>query len=258
MWDDWNNVEAYREHVESYPLYPALNRRLARLADLGEARRVLDLACGTGATTAACLELLPAGAEILAIDSAASMVEVARCRVRDPRARFLCRDVAELDHLQLERFDRVVCNAASWLFPRPGAVLSALKRHLVTGGLVVFNVPAERIAGSPVEPHPFQVELAASLGPRRLPAERLFDRQRIAAVLSRHGFELENVELYRHVGRQEELMELMQIPAMARRLAPYLAREDGLRIVRAAAERCDPDLEVDVPWLYFVARHEEE
>lgn len=260
VWDDWLSAEAYREYAEHYPLYPALNHRLAQLAELGRARRVLDLACGTGETTAACLRLLPADAEILGLDSAAAMVEIARCRVGDPRAQFMCASAAGITAQQLGRFDRVVCNAASWLFPSPAAVLGELQDLVEPGGLLVFNIPAERVVGEGSKPHPFQVELAATLmtrlpGPRST-TERQFTSEGIAAVLERCRFRIERVEPFRHVGRQQELMELMQIPAMAARLRPDLDAQSGLRIVQAAAARSDPNLEVDVPWIYFVARRQ--
>jgi SAM-dependent methyltransferase len=260
VWDDWLSAEAYREYAERYPLYPALNYRLAQLADLRRARRVLDLGCGTGETSAACLRHLPVDAEILGLDSAATMVEIARCRVGDPRARFLCASAAGLTARRLGRFDRVVCNAASWLFPSPAAVLSELRDLIEPDGLMVFNIPAERVVGEGPKPHPFQLELAASLM-TRLPGpysttERQFTPEGIKAVLERCHFRIERIEPFRHVGRQQELMELMQIPAMAARLQPDLDAQRGLRIVEAAAARSDPNLEVDVPWIYFVARRQ--
>lgn len=259
IWNDWWSAEVYREFVEDYPLYPALNRHLAELADLRTARRVLDLGCGTGATTSACLEVLADHAEVVGLDSAPTMVEIARCRVPDRRARFLCADVTHrLSVAELGRFDRAVCNAALWLFPTPGSVLADLGDLLIPGGILVFNLPAERLEGRAVTPHPFQIELAASLaagsdGQHRL-TEDLYDPAGIEGTLERCGFEVDTVELYRHCGLQGELMALMQIPAMAARLVTHDEPAEGLRAVRSAVERSDPGIEVEVPWVCFVAR----
>ncbi len=259
-WNDWRGAEVYREYVERYPLYPALNRRLAALAELESAKRVLDLGCGTGATTAACLELLSASAEVVAVDSAAVMVEIARCHIRDRRVRLRCGDVGDLLGPPLGSVDRAVCNAALWLFPRPASVLADLAGLLEPDGLLVFSLPAERVEGRDDAPHPFQRELAATLiarlGSLRPSLGSTFDLNHIEEVLERNSLQVESVEHYRHVGRQGELMALMEIPAMAGRLTPHLGSEEGQRIVRAAAARCDPDLEVEVPWVYFVARRQ--
>lgn len=257
IWDDWAGAEAYREYVETYPLYSALNRRLAALADLERARRMLDLGCGTGLTTAVCLERLPEDAEVVGIDGAVTMVEIARTRVRDPRVRFRCAEISELERAVSGTFDRAVCNAALWLFPRPRRVLAELRDLLTGDGRLVFNLPAERLEGSDTEPDPFQRELAAALlgsrGERQLHPP-LFDLERVESALEAAGLRLVRLERHSHVGRQEELIELMKIPAMTARLAPDRTPAERQRIVYRAAERCDPELEVEVPWLYFVVR----
>ena len=259
IWDSWVGAEAYREYVETYPLYPALNRRAAELADLQRARRVLDLGCGSGLTTAACLSLLPADSRVLAIDGASIMVEIARARVRDTRAEFLQLDAGNLSRTRGGGFDRAVCNAALWLFPRPEHVLSDLRESLTGGALFVFNIPAERIEDAASTPDPFQVELGRTLmchrfgrqQPQKLP---LFDMARIEHTLDCAHFRLERTERYTYTGRQQELMELMRIPAMTARLLPGMAHDQRDRIVLQAAARCDPAREVEVPWIYFVAR----
>jgi SAM-dependent methyltransferase len=259
LWNDWVSVEVYREYVESYPLYLALNRRIAELAELRSARRILDLGSGTGETTLACLDFMPARAAILGVDAAATMVQVARARVSDPRAQFRCIDVTDLSVARHGRFDRAVCNAASWLFPNPAAILARLQRLLGPDGLLVFNIPADRLRGSTEAPHPFQIELALALRAhldcsRSLSAQPLFDPGRMRAALEGRGFWIETVDVCRYRARQEELIELMQIPAMAARLHPSLDGNAGLRVVRSAASRSDPELEVEVAWINYVAR----
>jgi trans-aconitate methyltransferase len=89
VWNDWQNAEIYQEFIDEYGIYRELNRRLVEVAEIRDALRVLDLGCGTGATTAACLEALGPQAEILGVDAASAMVEVARARIDDPRAQFV-------------------------------------------------------------------------------------------------------------------------------------------------------------------------
>jgi len=241
VWDSWRNAEAYSEYVERFPIYRALNQRLVELAELGTAQRVLDLACGAGSTTEACLKELPALGEIVAVDSAEAMVELARSRIGDPRVRFKTGDAHLLDPAEIGTFDRAVCNAAFWLLGRPAVVLDRLSRCLVDGGLVVFNVPAERLREIPTQPDPFQLELTAALAKQGAATDGLaalqIERAAIETALDRAGFRLERTVLHRHRGRQRELIALMQIPAMAARVAPELEPASCQQAVRRAARR---------------------
>lgn len=156
-WAGWWNAEVYDAFTREHRIYRALNRKLVTLARIDSARRVLDLACGAGATARACLERLPARGELVGVDASEAMVEVARTRVRDPRARFVVAPASGFEAAVAGRFDRAVCNAAFWQFPDRRAVLAALARRLDEGALFVFNVPEERL--SPVN------------GPARHPSE---------------------------------------------------------------------------------------
>lgn len=193
------------------------------------------------------------------MDGAPTMVEIARAHVLDSRARFLRSSAGDLSHNLSGRFDRAVCNAALWLFPRPRHALSELREILEPGALFVFNIPAERLEGTTSVPDPFQVELGATLmrhglGRRQSQELPLFNSTRIELALKRAHFRLERTERYTYRGRQHELIELMRIPAMMARLAPALPEDERSRIVSLAASRCDPAREVEVPWIYFVAR----
>lgn len=144
-WAGWWNAEVYDAFSREHRIYRALNWKLVALARIGSARRVLDLACGAGATARACLERLPARGELVGVDASEAMVEVARTRVRDPRARFVVAPASGFEAAVSGRFDRAVCNAAFWQFPDRRAVLAALARRLDEGALFVFNVPEERL-----------------------------------------------------------------------------------------------------------------
>lgn len=256
LWDTWSNAEIYREYVEQFPIYRSLNRRLVDLARLSTAHRVLDLGCGTGATTRACLECLPPDAEVHGVDSAEAMIETARATIQDPRASFLRADATAVDKTVHGSFDRAVCNAAFWMFPNPALVMRALSRLLIPGGLFVFNAPCELFTHESVEPEPFQISLAEAVSEHtgiRPVSSPVLDVERIERTLRSHGFVCHGPELFRYRGRQGELMELMKVPALAAQLAPHLDYDTCLDIVERAAGRNDPGMEVEVPWVFFVA-----
>lgn len=280
-WAGWKNAEIYDAFVSEHGVYRALNRRLVELAEVAAARRVLDLACGGGATARACLEVLPARGELVGVDGSEAMVRVARARVRDPRARFEVAPAAAVERVARGPFDRVVSNAAFWQFPDRRAVLAALARVAGAGALLVFNVPDELLArprrgeaegeraarAAPAErtreaagPTPFQVALARAVEARTghpPPAAPPVDGGRLEARLAEAGFEPVRREPFAYRARQAELMELMAIPAMLHRLAPDLPDPDRQAALTEARRRTDPDQEVTIPWTYFVARRTE-
>ncbi|MEM9556815.1 MAG: class I SAM-dependent methyltransferase [Acidobacteriota bacterium] len=257
-WHDWYNAEIYAAYVDEYPIYSELNRITADLAELEAARRVLDLACGTGATARACLPLLPRDAELVGVDGAEAMVGVARAQVGDPRCRFRVAAAAAVDRAVEGLFDRAVCNTAFWQFPAVRPVLEAVARVLEPGAIFVFNVPAELVVGEMTPIHPFQAALARVVERERgaafAPGQTPIDGERLRAWLDAAG--LEWIDRRRHVyhGRQRELTELMRIPAMIGPLTPDLDPATRQRLIDRAAARVDPEAPVEVPWIYFRAR----
>lgn len=261
-WDSWQNAEHYFAFIEEYPVYRALNHRLVELARIGEARRVLDIACGTGATSLACLARMVAGAHLVGVDIARAMVGVARNRVADDRARFEVARARDLRRVVEGPFDRAVCNAAFWQLADPAALPFDLATLIEPGGLFVFNVPVDRVRGEASDVHPFQLALAYALEKRTgrplPPASASIDPRSLRGWLDGAGFELIGQERFVYQARQEELLELMKIPAMTAPLAPGLDLEARHDAVVEAGERIDRDQRVEVPWIFFVARRRTE
>ena len=258
-WDDWQNAELYEGFVRAYPIYRVINGRLADRADLAGARRVLDVACGTGATARACLRRMPADSDLVGVDASEAMVTVAAASTPDPRARFRVAPAADVERVvgDLAPFDRALSSAALWQFPAPARVMEAVSKLLAPGGIFAFNVPAHRLSDQPTPVHALQVALARAvhkrLGRQHQPAPEL-QTSDLRRWLEDAGFEA--IEDIRHVvrTRHDELLELMRIPAMAARMAPDLDHGERHDVLEAAARRVDLGEEVDVPWVDFVAR----
>lgn len=257
-WRGRRNAEIYDRFVREQPIYRRLNAWLVALAEIGTARLILDLACGTGATTEACLPAMGRDAEIVGVDGSEEMVEVARANVHDPRARFEVAAAASFAGVAPGPHDRVLCNAAFWQFPAAAPVLEAVAATLEPGGLLVFNAPAERVAGERAVVHPFQAALARVLEARTgapFPASPAsIDPAALDAALRDAGFEPATRFRRVYEGRQEELARLMSIPAMIGPLASGLSEEDRDEALAEARSRIDPDAPVTVPWIYFVSR----
>ncbi|HJL19303.1 MAG TPA: class I SAM-dependent methyltransferase [Sandaracinaceae bacterium LLY-WYZ-13_1] len=252
-WRGWANAEQYERFVREHRVYDWLNASLTARADLPHARRVLDLGCGTGATTRAVLGKLSPDAEVVGVDGSPEMVEVARANTLDPRARFVVSPAHRIGAALDGRFDRALCNAAFWQFDRLDEVLAGLAAHLEPGAPFLYNVPCERRPGEGVS-HAFQIALAkaieARIGePYRSTASR-FDPDRAAALAARHGLVEERREERVYRGRQGELMELMSIPAMLAPLAPELTPESAYGALREARASSDPQEPIEVHWLF--------
>lgn len=106
-----------------------LSRRLGASIGLGRGDRVLDVACGTGATAAALAEAF--GCEVVALDM--SEKNVARARERHDGVRF---EIANASSLPFEdaSFDVVICECAFSTFTDKAAVASEFARVLKEGG----------------------------------------------------------------------------------------------------------------------------
>ncbi|MFD5267920.1 class I SAM-dependent methyltransferase [Streptomyces sp. NPDC058335] len=150
--DTFDSVaERYDRARPSYP--PALVRQLARAAELGPDRRVLEIGPGTGQLTR---PLAETGCRLTAVELGLSLAAVARRHLAAyPRVEVV---VGDFDRwpLPAELFDLVVsATAFHWLDPdarvaktadalRPGGLLALVTTHHVAGGSLEFFARAQR------------------------------------------------------------------------------------------------------------------
>jgi ubiquinone/menaquinone biosynthesis C-methylase UbiE len=100
-----NVARAFDEHARSYDRLVGANRsyhehlrltaRRMGLRDRGAGLRLLDLGCGTGASTQALLDAAPE-AEIIGVDASYEMLSIARAKTWPPGVRFVHANVDEL------------------------------------------------------------------------------------------------------------------------------------------------------------------
>lgn len=105
-----------------------------------EAGRILETACGTGIVTKRLLEVLPAGASILATDLNAAMLEHAHASIGpDPRLVWQVADMCALAYPD-KSFTAYVCQFGLMFAPDKDAALREARRVLASGGLLLLNV----------------------------------------------------------------------------------------------------------------------
>ncbi|MFC0499217.1 class I SAM-dependent methyltransferase [Streptomyces mutabilis] len=187
----------YDRLVSLNPGYHAQLRRSARrlgLPDGGAGRRVLDLGCGTGASTAALAAAFPV-AEIVGVDASAGMLERARAKHWPSGVRFVHAPAEELRRAGVHGpFDAVL---AAYLFRNltdPDTVLRTVRGLLVPGGRLAVHEYA--------------------LGGRR--ADRLMWDAVCRGVILPLGTVTGDRTLYRHLWRS--VAEFDTVPAFGARL----------------------------------------
>lgn len=117
------------------PGYHQALRRSARALGLRPGMRVLDLGCGTGASTAA-LVLASPGVEIVAVDASAGMLDRARSKRWPDRVRFVHSRAEDVDE---GRFDAVFAAYLVRNLPDPDPLLRKLKDVMAPGGRLVLH-----------------------------------------------------------------------------------------------------------------------
>ena len=253
MWLDWKNAALYQSYVEEYPIYGWLNRLLVGVSGVDRAERILDLACGTGATASACTPIMGKSSELTGVDFSAPVVEIARAEIDDPRCRFRVIDARRLSrHLPADSFDAVVCNAAFWQLPDCEQVLVEVATVLRPGGSLSLNIPSQQLEPQQIMAHPFQVALSRHLyGLEDTGSPAFLQTDALMGSAARAGLWLAERYEATYFGTQRELVDLMRIPAMAASAAPGLCPQRCSRAVDAAARHVEMGQEVEVPWTFF-------
>jgi ubiquinone/menaquinone biosynthesis C-methylase UbiE len=128
----WNGTagQAWVERQASLDrLFEPFERLLADLAAERKAQRVLDVGCGTGATTLAVARRLGAQAACTGADISEPMITLAHERAAHERlnARFVCAD-AQSHAFAAESFDLIVSRFGVMFFEDPVAAFANLRR----------------------------------------------------------------------------------------------------------------------------------
>lgn len=127
------SAETYDHHCRVQRLMA--DRLVNTLKGIAQPHRVLELGCGTGYLTGLLASRFPA-AQILALDFAGRMVDVARDRLKGTTVDLDVAD-AETAFFEPESFDLIVSNATIQWFDTPAETLDRLAAALLPGGLML-------------------------------------------------------------------------------------------------------------------------
>ena len=132
----WNGI-AGRMWVESQALldqaFHPLEALLLEEVRVAGARQVLDIGCGTGATTLAIARQLGGQGRCVGVDISRPMIEAARERASGTHAGFVCAD-AQSQRFDAGAFDLVVSRFGVMFFDDPVRAFANLRSALRPGG----------------------------------------------------------------------------------------------------------------------------
>ncbi|MBO0702206.1 MAG: class I SAM-dependent methyltransferase [Candidatus Dormibacteraeota bacterium] len=138
-WLDDETAAAYGAFCRQFALYRQGSEQLAGMVDLASAHRVMDLACGTGSTTAVVLSRIPENAAVISVDVSAAMLAEAQRSIDDPRVRWVEAPAEEVDRHVDATLDAVLCSAAIWQTELE-RTFAAVRRLLRSGGALAFDI----------------------------------------------------------------------------------------------------------------------
>ncbi|MFF4755305.1 class I SAM-dependent methyltransferase [Streptomyces sp. NPDC002514] len=269
-WDEDSNAEAYAAFTRAHPMYDVTSRDLARRGHLANASLVVDLCGGAGATARAILDLVPARARVVSVDSAAAMQRVGRRTLIDTRLAWTTSPAERLaDHFYASSVDAVVCNSAIWKTDT-AAVLSAVAHILRPGGHFAFNIGG----GFAGVRHPD--ELSVRTGPslnaliRQVaaaahgytPPPKDADRQpklpleTVTEQLTAAGLTVVGTEVTAQHSTMAEKKAWLSIPVFARPEGDFTYAQ-RMQILDAAYAMTTPDAPAVTSWLVVVTQRPE-
>ncbi len=266
-WENPDTADKYHQYARQYRLYQETSRDLVDFSRLASGMTAIDLACGTGVTTEAILDVLDDTGRVFAVDKSPAMLSIARQQIRAMQVVFLEAAADQIDGMIEGEVDRVLCNSAFWQLGMD-KTLEAIRRVLVADGYFAFNFPAQyyRLPETPKSPEEgpslgqIMLEIAVQeygLQPYdRTPQVlwRPLDFGTVEAMLKRNGFELSHYVVKNYQQSADALYELNRIPVMTEGLLPDLNYEKRLEILEKAYQRLDKTQSYPGHWAYFVAR----
>jgi ubiquinone/menaquinone biosynthesis C-methylase UbiE len=197
------SVPELYDRINGPALFEPYARDLARRVPDG-ARRILEVAAGTGRVTRHLAARLPADGELVATDLNQTMLDHARGAIDDPRIAWRTADAQALPVPDAE-FDAVVCQLGLMFMPDKPRAVRELLRVLRPGGVALVNtwdtLAVNRATGII---HEVAVAACAADPPRFYETPHgMADRDALAALFRAAGFARVEVETVAVVGEFE-------------------------------------------------------
>jgi ubiquinone/menaquinone biosynthesis C-methylase UbiE len=262
-WGEDDNARRYEAFARRHLIYQLTSKDLVGLARLADDASVLDLACGTGATTREVLAVLGPAGRVIAADKSAAMLAVAAESVSDPRATWVRSAAESIDERLTQPVDAVVCNSAIWQTDLP-ATAAAVRNVIAPGGRFVFNIGCgflehhddpnyegdlrevmRAIAASDYDWTP-PAQPAPAGRPR-------LTRESVVRCLEEAGFAVEPVVIFAYEESGEAERAWLTVPVFTQRHLPGLPYQQRMAVLAKAFDQHRADRSTSSRWATFAA-----
>jgi SAM-dependent methyltransferase len=182
---------ALQEQLDA--LFQPFEQKLVEMVLAASKREVLDIGCGTGATTLAVARRIAAAGRCVGVDISAPMLATARARAEREgvRATFICAD-AQTYPFEVGRFDMFISRFGVMFFEDPARAFANLRRAAKSGAelcAIAWRGPADNSFMTTAERA--AAPLLPSMPPRRPDAPGQFafaDKERVRRILETGGW----------------------------------------------------------------------
>lgn len=242
-WSSNPGLKWIRFEEELDVIFENVNTELIRRVAPAPGEHVLDIGCGTGATTRAFAARLAPGGSIAALDISEPLLSHASSRVTDAavKTRYHLLD-AQQEKIPGAPFDIVTSRFGVMFFSDPAAAFSNIRKHLRAGGRLVIA------AWAPMQVNPWfkaphdgavmRLGPADSTGPHAPGPLGFQDVNRVIKILESAGFQDVTGEtaevVLAHPGPLERVSALASnIGPAARVLKKYSGDENDIAAIEA-------------------------
>lgn len=257
-WDDPENARRYAEFTRHYPMYRDTSRDLVAAAQISPGATVLDLCCGTGATTATLLEAVGPAGRVIGLDASEAMLAEASRQLKDKRVEFACAPAEELTSAVPRPVDAVVCNSAIWQTDMP-TVFDGIAEVLRPGGRFACNIGRPFTAEELDDRRPGLIELAYAIavlehdfvptgGRRPDPGTP----QSVTDLLTAAGLTPAEPQVVEYLVPPEQTQAWLSIPIFSQQ-TPGRTYSEKMEILDAAFERLGHRAPQRRRWVIFTA-----
>jgi ubiquinone/menaquinone biosynthesis C-methylase UbiE len=241
----------YQSFEDRYGFFRSLNEALVSGMDLPAEADILDVGCGTGASSLQLMEALPK-CRVWGLDNSPAMLETARSRINESdRLSFVEGDAARLADYFSFRFDAVIYSASIFLIPDFKASLRQAGNLLKKGGRIGLSFMDglyDPDGNNLLEIADREAKEGVSLRrPVSLPEFKSF----CAEMFPGHKFWQEDFRLPKDL-----LREFFSVPAMSAGLFPGFEYPDRVGKVSRLFDHL-PQTEVLFRWILIVGERPE-
>jgi SAM-dependent methyltransferase len=265
-WGEDGNALRYDAFARLHPMYRETSRVLVMLAGPSGSSTVLDLACGTGVTTAAVLSVLGPNGKVIAVDKSAAMLQVAARAVSDRRVEWVRAAAETVDQHIAGQVHVAVCNSAIWQTDL-AATAAAVRKILMAESRFVFNVGSGLLERDDDDPNYLGDLWSVVRGiaaqdygwtaPRSQTSQRARPRltqESICDQLDKAGFEVERIEELRCDQSPDEQRAWLSVPVFSKQYLPGLSYAERMRVLEKAHDYLGPGEAAISRWANFVAK----